>query len=212
YPRLGETYVGDSRSEASRHTVLLSRGRGTFVQDAVLTYRQMLSGWPSYEKGTATTAYPNSHSFERSHPTGPIPEMASACHLKHFIRTTYLVRMKCTYLRERVAYLARSTISVRRQFLDFDSGRVSARRTLSPMPAVFSSSCALTRLVRRIILPYRARCLKYSISTTMVLSILSATTTPRQVLRELRSGAAAVSTDSVTVFPPQPTCGFSFCL
>lgn len=50
----------------SSHTVLLSQGRGTFVQDVVLTFRQMLGGWPSYEKGTATLAYPNSRTFEKS--------------------------------------------------------------------------------------------------------------------------------------------------
>ena len=58
--------MADLRTEVGRHTVLLSRGRGTFVQDVVLTFRQMPGGWPSYEKGTATTAYPNAHSFEKS--------------------------------------------------------------------------------------------------------------------------------------------------
>lgn len=47
----------DTLSEAFRHTVLLSQGRGTFVQDAVLTFRQMLGGWPGYEKGTTIIWY-----------------------------------------------------------------------------------------------------------------------------------------------------------
>jgi len=48
------------------HTVLLSRGRGTLVQDVVLTFRQMPGGWPSYEKGTATTCYLTGGGFEKS--------------------------------------------------------------------------------------------------------------------------------------------------
>src|SRR5699024_6476922 len=169
-------------SEAAVHTVVLRRGRGTCVQDVVLTFRQMLSGWPSYEKGTATTCYLISTLFQKFMLWLAFWCCAIAALKQH-------IRIRCSdadvlyIFVEFVSYLARSTISVRRQCFPLESGRVSARRTVSPIPAVFSSSCALTRLVRLMILPYRACCLKYSISTTMVFSILSDTTTPRRVLR-----------------------------
>ena len=62
----------DTLSEAFLHTVLLSRGRGTLVQDAVLTLRQMLGGWPGYEKGTATTCYLTSGGFGKSTSATPL--------------------------------------------------------------------------------------------------------------------------------------------
>src|SRR4051794_18005009 len=49
----------------------------------------------------------------------------------------------------RVAYLAFSRISMTRQRLLADSGRVSIRRTRSPTPQALASSCALYLVVRR---------------------------------------------------------------
>src|SRR5579862_114303 len=46
-------------------------------------------------------------------------------------------------------YLAFSTISARRQFFVFESGRVSTMRTTSPIAAEFCSSCAWNLRVRR---------------------------------------------------------------
>src|SRR5699024_10074501 len=66
YPQLGETYVSTTLSEATCHTVLLSRGRGTFMQDGVLTFRQMLGGWPGYEKVTVTISYLIMEVFKKS--------------------------------------------------------------------------------------------------------------------------------------------------
>src|SRR4029453_8839279 len=83
-------------------------------------------------------------------------------------------------------------ISVTRQRLDADIGRVSASRTMSPVPAVFCSSWALSRVVRRIVFWYR-RCWRMSsTSTTTVLSILSETTTPVRTLRVPRGLLAVV--------------------
>src|ERR1044072_699664 len=50
-------------------------------------------------------------------------------------------------------HFALSKISTSRQRFDADSGRVSIRSTRSPMPAEFSSSCALTFVVDRMTLP-----------------------------------------------------------
>src|SRR5699024_4939116 len=50
-------------------------------------------------------------------------------------------------------HLARSRISTRRHRLVAEVGRVSMMRTRSPMPAVFSSSWALKRLVLVVTLP-----------------------------------------------------------
>ena len=50
-------------------------------------------------------------------------------------------------------YLAFSRISTSRQRLVADSGRVSISDTRSPMPAMPFSSCALTFVVVRMILP-----------------------------------------------------------
>src|SRR6185437_9543215 len=83
-------------------------------------------------------------------------------------------------------YRARSTISTTRQRLSFDRGRVSAMRTVSPVLAVFSSSCAFTRLVRVTILPYTGCGTRRSIATTTVFCILSLTTRPTRVLRVAR--------------------------
>ncbi len=47
-------------------------------------------------------------------------------------------------------HFAASTISARRQFFVFDSGRVSTMRTTSPTLAVFASSCAWNLVERRI--------------------------------------------------------------
>src|SRR5699024_3176 len=55
--------------------------------------------------------------------------------LKSITRAGSAVRVLLLYSGK--SYLARSTILVSRQFLDLDSGRVSAKRTLSPIPAVF---------------------------------------------------------------------------
>src|SRR5947209_16210266 len=77
-------------------------------------------------------------------------------------------------------------ISTTRHRLSFDSGRVSMMRTVSPVLAWFSSSCAFSFLVRRTILPYTGCCTLRSIETTTVFCILSLTTIPTRVLRELR--------------------------
>src|SRR5699024_12623982 len=66
YPHLADTYVNTSPSEASCHTVLLSRRRGTFLQDRVLALRQTLGGWPGYEKGTVTISYLIAEVFKKS--------------------------------------------------------------------------------------------------------------------------------------------------
>src|SRR5512143_1039093 len=91
----------------------------------------------------------------------------------------------------RLPYRARSTISTTRHRLSFDSGRVSAIRTVSPVLAVFSSSCAFTRRVRVTILPYTGCGTRRSIATTTVLCILSLTTRPVRVLRAPRSDRRA---------------------
>src|SRR4030095_14335390 len=62
-------------------------------------------------------------------------------------------------------YLAFWMISVTRQRLVADTGRVSASRTMSPVPALFCSSWALSRVVRPILLWYR-RCWRVSPTTT----------------------------------------------
>src|SRR5699024_7158708 len=80
-------------------------------------------------------------------------------------------------------YLAFSTLSTRRWCLSFDRWRHSCIRTLSPTPAVSFSSWTFTRGLLRMILPYRACCLRFSNSTTMVLFILSETTMPVRFLR-----------------------------
>ena len=36
------------------------------MQDGVLTFRQMLGGWPGYEKGTVTISYLIEEVFEKS--------------------------------------------------------------------------------------------------------------------------------------------------
>src|SRR5271166_4317674 len=73
-------------------------------------------------------------------------------------------------------YLAFSRISTSRQRLVADIGRVSISETRSPMPAALFSSCALTFLVVRMILPYSGCRMRSSNSTTMVFCILSLTT------------------------------------
>src|SRR5581483_1657498 len=88
-------------------------------------------------------------------------------------------------------YRARSTISTTRHRLSFDKGRVSAIRTVSPVLAVFSSSCAFTRFVRVTILPYTGCGTRRSIATTTVFAILSLTTRPTRVLRVPRSAPVA---------------------
>src|SRR6185503_6579621 len=92
----------------------------------------------------------------------------------------------------RLPYRARSTISTTRHRLSFDSGRVSAMRTVSPAFAELSSSCAFTRFVRVTILPYTGCGTRRSIATTTVFCILSLTTRPVRVLRVARSGAPFV--------------------
>src|SRR5262249_33216098 len=87
---------------------------------------------------------------------------------------------------------ARSTISTTRHRLSFDSGRVSAMRTVSPAFAELSSSCAFTRFVRVTILPYTGCGTRRSIATTTVFCILSLTTRPVRVFRVARSGAPFV--------------------
>src|SRR5262249_11716755 len=51
-------------------------------------------------------------------------------------------------------HLALSTTSTKRQRFVLESGRVSTMRTRSPTCAVFSSSCAVSFVERRTILPY----------------------------------------------------------
>src|SRR5699024_5346588 len=66
YPQLGETYVITSLLESTCHTVILSQGRGTFLQDGVMDFRKMLGGWPGYEKGTVTISYLIAEVFKKS--------------------------------------------------------------------------------------------------------------------------------------------------
>src|SRR6478672_4069189 len=61
-------------------------------------------------------------------------------------------------------------------------------RTVSPVFAEFSSSCAFTRLVRVTIFPYTGCGTRRSIATTTVFCILSLTTVPVRTLRALRAG------------------------
>src|SRR5262245_3063552 len=101
-------------------------------------------------------------------------------------------------------YLAFSRISVTRQRLVADSGRVSISRTRSPLPQAFSASWALYFLVRRITLAYLGCFTRSSTSTTTVLSILSLMTRPSRILRYPRanppSSAAGTVLASLTVF------------
>ena len=76
-----------------------------------------------------------------------------------------------------------STISTTRQRFDFDSGRVSITRTVSPTCASFASSCAASFDDRRTILPYSACRICRSMRTRTVLSISSDTTTPVRIFR-----------------------------
>src|SRR5688572_11449189 len=89
-------------------------------------------------------------------------------------------------------YRARSTISTSRHRLSFDSGLVSMMRTVSPVFAVFSSSCAFTRFVRVTILPYTGCGTRRSRATTTVFCILSLTTRPTRDLRAARSVVVSV--------------------
>src|SRR5665213_3041074 len=65
-------------------------------------------------------------------------------------------------------------------------------RTVSPSFAEFSSSCALSFLVRVIIFPYTGCFTRRSIATTTVFSILSLTTVPVRTLRALRVSSPSV--------------------
>src|SRR5690606_17265891 len=96
-------------------------------------------------------------------------------------------------------------ISTRRQRLSFDSGRVSMMRTVSPAFAEFSSSCALSRVVRVTIFLYIGCGTRRSIATTTVFCISSLTTMPTRVLRALR-GVVACSfrVTSAMVFQAPP--------
>src|SRR2546423_15515412 len=93
-------------------------------------------------------------------------------------------------------YLAFSRISTTRQRLVADSGRVSIRRTRSPIPAAFCSSCALSLLVRRMTLPYSLCLTRSSTSTTTVLSILSLSTRPSPVFRRARASVVVLTVSS----------------
>src|SRR5262249_62031834 len=80
-------------------------------------------------------------------------------------------------------YFAFSTISASRQRLVFESGLVSTTRTTSPMPAEFAPSWACSLLERRTTFLYLVWIRTVWISTTIVLSPLSDTTTPRRSWR-----------------------------
>src|SRR3569833_2586132 len=95
---------------------------------------------------------------------------------------------------------ARSTISTTRHRLFFDSGRVSVIRTVSPVFAEFSSSCAFTRFVRVTILPYTGCGTQHSIATTTVFCILSLTTRPVRVFRVPRSVAFCSNVSAIGLF------------
>src|SRR5439155_5274705 len=84
-------------------------------------------------------------------------------------------------------HLAASTISASRQFLVFESGRVSTMRTTSPTFAEFSASCAWNLTLCRTTFLYRGCALIVSTLTTIVLSIALETTTPRRSCRRPRS-------------------------
>src|SRR6266511_2099148 len=75
-------------------------------------------------------------------------------------------------------HFATSSTCARRQFLVFDSGRVSTMRTTSPTFAAFSASCAWNLFERRTTFLYRGCAFTVSTRTTIVLSIALETTTP----------------------------------
>src|SRR5213078_5108797 len=77
-------------------------------------------------------------------------------------------------------HFASSSTSARRQFFDFDSGRVSTMRTRSPTFAAFCSSWAWNFVERRTTFLYFRWAFTVSTLTTIVLSIASETTTPRR--------------------------------
>src|SRR5207245_10871287 len=70
------------------------------------------------------------------------------------------------------------TISTTRKCLSLLNGRLSTIRTWSPVWHSFFSSCALSRVMRRMTLPYLAWCVRRFTTTTTVFSILSLTTSP----------------------------------
>src|SRR3970282_2933247 len=87
----------------------------------------------------------------------------------------------------------RVTISTTRQFLVFDIGAISLKRTTSPSLQALSASWAWSLVERRMYLPYNA-CLTWrSTSTVTVLSILLLTTRPSTV-RHAFSGFLSVMT------------------
>src|SRR5260370_1759584 len=77
-------------------------------------------------------------------------------------------------------HFAASTISARRQFFVFDSGRVSMMRTTSPTFALFCSSCAWNLFERRMTFLYLGCARIVSTLTTLVFSLASQTPTPRR--------------------------------
>src|SRR5829696_1129278 len=77
-----------------------------------------------------------------------------------------------------IAYLARSTISVRRQRLVALSGRLSTTRTVSPIRASSRSSCACSVVDSRTVFLYTRCWRRVSMRTTSVFGALSETTTP----------------------------------
>src|SRR6476646_803601 len=76
-------------------------------------------------------------------------------------------------------------------------------RTVSPVFAEFSSSCAFTRLVRVTIFPYTGCGTRRSIATTTVFCILSLTTIPVRVFRAFRSVACSLVISAMCHVPPR---------
>src|SRR5439155_17678896 len=87
----------------------------------------------------------------------------------------------------RLDHLAFSTTSTTRHRLVFESGRVSMIRTVSPSAAPNDSSCALSLVERRTILPYSGWRTWLEMRTTTVFAMPSDTTTPVRTLRWVRS-------------------------
>src|SRR5690606_12975655 len=89
-------------------------------------------------------------------------------------------RWLCIWIMESVLpySAARVTISTTRQFLVFEIGATSTRRTMSPSFAEFSASWAWSLVERRMYLPYSACLTLRSTRTVTVLSILLLTTRP----------------------------------
>src|SRR5438477_361024 len=100
-------------------------------------------------------------------------------------------RVSCWIIRP-LLYFARSMTSTTRQRFDLESGRVSTIRTVSPRCASPASSCALSLVERRTILPYSGWRTCEEMRTTTVFSIASETTRPVRTFLLPRSPSATL--------------------